>query len=74
MGGSSAGGYDAFVRKYSPDGVERWTRQFGTTAFAVANGVAADASGHFVVVGRTGPALPGSNGDEWDAFLRKYRP
>ena len=29
-GQTTAGGIDAFVRKYDPNGTEMWTRQFGT--------------------------------------------
>ena len=28
----NAGGGDAFVRKYNPNGIELWTRQFGSAA------------------------------------------
>src|SRR3972149_9981058 len=31
-GQTSAGGQDAYVRKYDPAGNEGWTRQFGTSA------------------------------------------
>src|SRR3989304_3804988 len=30
-GQASAGSYDAFVRRYDPDGKEEWTRPVGTT-------------------------------------------
>ena len=57
-GQTSAGGWDAFVRKYDATGTELWTRQFGTTSLDAANGVAVDASGVYVA-GCTDGTLPG---------------
>jgi len=36
----SHGGYDAFVRKYRPDGSSGWTKQLGTAGYDVATDVA----------------------------------
>ena len=72
-GQSSAGGEDAFVRKYNSAGIEQWTRQFGTSASDGAWGVAVDSSGNAYVVGGTYGAFPGyTNLGGDDAFLRKY--
>jgi hypothetical protein len=66
---------DAFVRKYSPNGDESWTRQFGTTDHDAILAVAADQFGNAYVAGLTGGALPGQTwAGEYDAFLRKYDP
>jgi hypothetical protein len=63
---------DAFVRRYSSDGTELWTRQFGTSGSDLALGVAADLLGAFVV-GSTGGTLPGQTGaGVTDAFVRHY--
>jgi hypothetical protein len=71
-GQSSAGGYDAFVRKYDPAGNELWTRQFGGAGEG-AWGVALDAAGNAHVVGTTRAALPQqSPAGSFDAFVRKY--
>lgn len=71
-GQRSEGEYDAFVRKYSLDGRELWTRQFGTPAHDQANGVALDGTGVYVV-GVTEGALPGqSRTGRKDVFVRKY--
>jgi autotransporter-associated beta strand protein len=71
-GQTSAGGDDAFVRRYDADGNERWTRQFGTSGADVAVGVAVDASGVYVV-GFTDGTLPGqASAGDFDAFVRKY--
>jgi uncharacterized protein (TIGR03437 family) len=47
-GQSSAGGIDAFVRRYDADGNPLWTRQFGTDTADYVNAVVADASGVYV--------------------------
>ena len=71
-GQSSAGNVDAFVRKYDPAGNEVWTRQFGSSSFDQARGVAVNASGVYVA-GMTADALPGqTSAGANDAFLRKY--
>ena len=68
----SAGGTDAFVRKYDPDGVELWTRQFGTPATEEACGVSACPAGVYVA-GYTYNTLPGQvSAGSVDAFLAKY--
>ncbi len=69
---TSAGSYDAFVRKYDTAGNEVWTRQFGTSSFDAANGVSVDSTGIYVV-GYTQDTFPGlSSAGDRDAFLRKY--
>src|SRR5437867_3919133 len=55
---TSAGGYDAFVRKYDTDGTELWTHQFGTSGNDFAWGAAADRSSVYVA-GVTDGTLPG---------------
>jgi hypothetical protein len=68
----SAGADDAFVRKYDVSGTELWTRQFGSTLFDLAEGIAVDASGIYVA-GRTDGTLPGqTSAGGFDAFVRKY--
>ena len=63
----------AFVRKYTGDGDELWSRQFGTEVSAKANGVAVAAAGNVYVVGQVEGALPGQRhiGNS-DAFIRAY--
>src|SRR5687768_8289887 len=51
---------DSFVRKYSPDGAELWTRQFGSSDASLARGVAVNDNGVFVA----GVAGEG----RWDGF------
>jgi hypothetical protein len=56
----SAGGAGAYVRKYSIDGNEIWTSQFGTSVYDFASGVAVDGSAIYVT---------SSSGD---AYIHKY--
>jgi autotransporter-associated beta strand protein len=71
-GQTSAGDYDAFVRKYDAAGHVVWTRQFGTTGEDFGAGIALDASGVFVT-GTTSSHFPGQvNVGFDDVFVRKY--
>src|SRR2546427_11000644 len=57
---------------YDRRGTSLWPRQFGTSHFDQANGIALDASGVYVS-GLTWDALPGqTSAGSGDAFLRKY--
>jgi hypothetical protein len=47
-GQTSAGGFDAFVRKYDSAGTAVWTRQFGTSAGDGAEAISVDATGVYV--------------------------
>ncbi len=74
-GQTSAGSWDAFVRKLSPAGAELWTRQFGSPGSDGALAVAVDGSGNVIVAGRTYGGLPGqTNAGYDDAFVRKLSP
>ena len=70
-GQPSAGGLDAFVRKYDPSGNELWTRQFGGGGADVAAGVAVDDAGNVYVAGTTTSALA-EDAKSFDAFVRRY--
>ena len=57
-GQTSAGGYDAFLKKYSSEGSEIWTRQFGTAGTDSAYSVAvAGSSSSRVSRKKTAPAF-----------------
>ncbi|MBK5290310.1 MAG: SBBP repeat-containing protein [Acidobacteriia bacterium] len=72
-GFTNAGTGDAFVSKLDLDGNVIWTSQFGTAGTDSALGVAADASGVYIV-GSTAGALQGVSAGNGDAFVRKYDP
>lgn len=73
-GQTSAGSFDAFVRKYDPAGIDRWTRQFGGSLVDEAFGVAIDGVGAYVV-GSADGTLPGEGpAGRLDAFVRRYDP
>ncbi len=70
---TSAGHWDAFLRKYDTEGKELWTRQFGSTALDVALSATLDGSGNVYVAGETGGVLLGKRfGGSGDIFVRKY--
>src|SRR5207248_791722 len=74
-GQTSAGGFDAFVRKYNRAGDELWTRQFGGGGGESAASVRIDHAGNAYVVGGTRAALPGQrNIGDYDAFVVKFDP
>lgn len=69
---TSTGDYDAFVRKYDPNGTELWTRQFGTPGVDIAFGIAVDGNGDVYITGYTDGALRGTPKGGLDVFIRKY--
>ncbi len=74
-GQASAGGRDAFVRLYDPNGKELWTRQFGTRTLEEAVSIAVDEMGNVWVTGYTDGIFPGQSlVGMSDAFVRKYDP
>jgi hypothetical protein len=77
-GQRNAGGIDAFVRKCDLNGVEVWTRQFGTPAIDEILAMAVDATGIYVAGDTQGTLLPQSGAPQSSApagphaFVRKY--
>ena len=72
-----AGGRDAYVVKYAPDGTKLWTRQFGTSQHEYGNSVALDpSSGDIYVSGYTqvGQFEGETKYGAYDGFLARYRP
>jgi hypothetical protein len=73
LGQTSQGSTDAFIRKYTVDGVLLWTRQFGTNAQDEALGVTSDGTGVYVVGDTHGNIVTGQPVPEGeDAFIRRY--
>jgi hypothetical protein len=79
---TSAGGYDAFVLKYSPQGALLWVKRLGGIGTDEAFGVAVDRQNNVIVVGTFqgsvdfgGGAITASGGSMGaDAFVAKYSP
>ena len=73
IAGQPAGGaIDAVVAKYDFNGQPVWTRQFGTSGYDDALGIAVSAQGVYVAGNTTG-TLPGQvNAGDYDALVRKY--
>ena len=70
-----SGQNDVFVRKYDPDGVAVWTRQFGSSVHDFCEGAAVDSTGNLYLAGYTYGALSGQSSlGLQDAFVRKYDP
>jgi hypothetical protein len=72
-GQTSAGHTDTYVRKYSPAGIELWTRQDGSNEHEFGRSTDADSEGNVYFSGETDGTLPGQmSAGEGDAFVRKY--
>jgi 3D (Asp-Asp-Asp) domain-containing protein len=72
-GNVNAGSADIFLVRIDADGVKRWTRQLGSAADDVANGVAADRNGNVYLAGYTTGGLDGNvSAGLSDLVLVKY--
>ncbi|HKO52281.1 MAG TPA: SBBP repeat-containing protein [Polyangiaceae bacterium] len=75
--GTSAGGEDAFVRKFDVSGNVLWTQQFGSDAGDAANAIAADLAGNIYVAGSSFGSMAGTIAGEGpnvggrNCFIRK---
>ncbi len=72
LDGPNAGDFDAFVSKYSAEGLLLWTRQLGSSAWDYAYSVAVDSAGNAYICGMTRGDLDGRNAGDSDAFIAKY--
>ncbi len=72
LGGTNAGGDDAFVSKYDASGTLLWTEQLGTSSSEFSNGVSADGLGNVYISGVTQGNLGGPNAGNSDVFVSKY--
>ena len=70
-GGAGYGVVNTSLHRYDADGNELWSRQLDTPTV---NGLAADATGVYIVGATAGPALPGQcrSGSGGDSFVAKY--
>jgi hypothetical protein len=72
--GANAGDSDALVRSYDSSGTLRWSHQFGTSSYDIAQGVVTDADGNVNLAGVTEGGPEGASVGSNDGFIRKYRP
>ncbi len=72
LGGTNAGGTDAFVSKYDAGGTLLWTEQLGTSSSDVGAGVSADGLGNLYISGWTRGSLGGTHAGSRDAFVAKF--
>jgi beta-propeller repeat-containing protein len=73
LDGSAAGFGDAFVAKYSSDGVLAWVRQLGTSQPDAASAVTVDTDGNVIIAGYSRGTLDGTReGLDADALVAKY--
>ena len=72
LSGTNIGSDDVFITKYAKNGIEKWTKQFGSSSFEGGNGVAIDSSGNVYITGITTGDLFGTNEGENDVFVVKY--
>jgi uncharacterized delta-60 repeat protein len=72
-GNTNSGNEDIFLVKYNSSGTKHWTKQLGTTAEDVSQGVTVDSSDNIYVTGGTRGGLDGNtNSGSYDIFLVKY--
>ena len=72
-GQTNLGGADAFLTKYTTNGMKVWTRQWGDSSENSASVVAVDGAGDIYVAGSTLVSGDPTFGD-WDAVLTKFAP
>jgi hypothetical protein len=72
LGGSVIGGTDIWVGSFDRQGQLLWLRQFGSTEYDGAGGVALDGQGGYYVAGTTTGNLGGPNGGNQDAFVARF--
>jgi hypothetical protein len=72
LGGTNAGGQDAFLSKYDASGTLEWTRQLGTSEPDRGLGVSADGLGSVYMSGWTWGKLGHTNPSDKDAFVAKF--
>lgn len=70
-GGGTSSDTDAYVLKLDVSGTLQWVRQFGSSGYDQARGLAVDGTGAVLLAGYTTGNLAGSSGGD-DAFVRKY--
>jgi hypothetical protein len=73
-GGTSSGGFDAFLAQYSSSGSQSWVQQLGSSGADAAYAVNVDSNGNVYVAGVAGGAMASSLSYQGatDAFVAQY--
>lgn len=73
-GGTSSGGFDAFLAQYSSSGSQSWVQQLGSSGADAAYAVTVDGNGNVYVAGVAGGAMASSLTYQGynDAFVAQY--
>jgi hypothetical protein len=74
LGTQNAGGYDAFIQEYAPDGSLITTTQFGTPENDSLVSISLDDVGNLYVGGSTQGDLSGTNAGGLDCFVARLSP
>jgi hypothetical protein len=74
LGTNQLGARDCYLSKFDSGGQMLWTRQWGTSSDDVANGIAFDQGGNFLVTGQTSGRLGSASFGGQDMFLTKIDP
>jgi hypothetical protein len=72
LGGSYAGGTDAFIIKYDTNGNQQWVKQLGTPEDEFPQQIAVDNVGNLYIAGTTKGNLGGTYAGNTDAWIAKY--
>jgi Bacterial Ig domain/Beta-propeller repeat len=73
LGNISSGNYDTFLAKYDTNGMQKWVKQFGTSASDYGSDIAIDSGDNIFITGSTdGNFAENVNLGSFDAFLVKY--
>ena len=71
--GRNTGAYDVFVVKYSPDGIEKWAKQFGNDSLEEHVGITTDPFDNVYITGVINDSPSGNDIDsDDDVFVTKY--
>jgi Beta-propeller repeat len=71
LGGTNAGGYDAWVAKYDVEGDQVWIKQFGTSKFEYPSEITVDNFDNVFITGYSQGSLGSVNQGSTDAWIAK---
>jgi len=70
--GPNAGGFDAWIAKYNPEGDQLWIKQLGSAGEDYSADLATDGKGNVYLTGSTSGALEGRSAGGFDIWVAKY--